>query len=76
MRMRYPRQHIVLLDAEDGNHNSVPGAWRHDVNLDDVYPQRGGNVDLKKAKQQKVYPKHYRNQPVGAVAWQVLAVDS
>ncbi|XP_053391958.1 putative nuclease HARBI1 [Mercenaria mercenaria] len=70
IRTRNPAQDNNLIDQEDEDHNLVPGAWRNYVNLEDMENIRGGNVDGREAKQQRIYLKHYMNSPAGSVPWQ------
>ena len=70
MRIRYPHEQNGLIDDEDNNHNAIPGAWRQGANLDDMRDVRGGNMDNRAAKEQRLYLKHYFSSPAGSVAWQ------
>lgn len=70
MRIRYPGQQNVLLDAEDPDHNLVPGAWRNDANMHDVGNVVAPNRDTKRGKQLREYLKLYFNSPAGSVPWQ------
>ena len=60
-----------LVDAEDEQHNLVPGAWRAEADLSDLSTVVGGNFSQKVAKIQRLTLKHYLNSPVGSVPWQI-----
>lgn len=70
MRVRYPGEQNILLDQEDADHNLVPGAWRAGQAMHDMNHILGGNRMSRIAKRQRLYLKHYYNNPVGAVHWQ------
>ena len=55
MRIRNPAIQNIQLDAEDGEHNLIPGSWRQDVNLPDLYVPEGANRDTVLAKRQRDY---------------------
>ena len=44
IRLRYPATHNNLMDLEDQNQNVIPGAWRNDKVLLDVYHGRARNT--------------------------------
>ena len=68
-RVRYPVNHVELLDREDQDHNLVQGAWRQGVNMHDMDEVLRGNTSNKEAKAQRQLLKIYYNS-VGAVHWQ------
>jgi hypothetical protein len=69
MRIRYPALQNAEIDREGGNHELIPGAWRHEGVMQEVYGVQGGNSGTREAKQQRIYLKHYYSI-VGAVPWQ------
>ena len=71
LRKRAPNIPIIEVDHEDAEHNLVPGAWREEVNWQDVdAPPEGRNRDTLSAKQQREYLKAYFNSAAGVVEWQ------
>lgn len=62
------------VDAEDGQGNIVPGAWRRNRQLTDGRNLRGNQTQVR-GKQIRDYLKDYYNAPVGAVHWQERAID-
>ena len=70
MRMRNPAVQNIQLDAEDGEHNLFPVAWRQAGNLPDLDVPQGGNRDTVLAKRQRYYLREYFNSPAGSVPWQ------
>ncbi|XP_041369700.1 protein ALP1-like [Gigantopelta aegis] len=70
MRLRYKMFQNVMVDQENEDHQVVPGAWRDDVQLDDLEALGPGNLATNEAKKQRLYLKQYYNSPVGAVPWQ------
>lgn len=62
------------VDAEDGQGNIVPGAWRQNVRLTEGRNRRGNQVQ-NRGREIRDYLKDYYNAPVGAVAWQERAID-
>lgn len=70
MRTRYPALHIHLLDQENEQHDVIAGAWRRDVQMDDIQALGRGNRATVAAQRQRLYLKHYVNNPVGSVPWQ------
>jgi hypothetical protein len=70
MRTRYPGLQIAAVDAEDDQHQLIPGAWRREHgNLPDVAQALRTNPAVQ-AKQQRLVLKHYYSSPAGAVPWQ------
>ena len=69
MRIRYPAAQNAVLDQYDQNQQLVPGAWRDEVNMQDMNQVLGGNASAE-AKRQRLLLKHYVNSPQGAVPWQ------
>ena len=70
IRLRNPAIQNIQLDAEDGAHQLIPGAWRQDVNLPHFDVPQGGNRDTVLAKRQRDYLRQYFNSPAGRVPWQ------
>lgn len=70
MRRKYPSLQNVELDREDANHNMVPGEWRRNAPMHELYRARGPNQATTDAKRQREYLKLYFNSPAGAVPWQ------
>lgn len=70
MRVRYPGQQNVLLDREDNLHNIIPGAWRENVNMQEVESVSGPNRDTVAGKRMREYIRLYFNSPPGSVPWQ------
>ena len=75
IRLRNPAIQNIQLDAEDGEHNLIPGAWRQDANLPDLDVPQGGNRDTVLAKRQRDYLSDYFNSPAGCVPWQDRIID-
>ena len=70
MRNRFPGVQNVLLDHEDEQHNLLPGQWRENANMREVYQAVGRNRDTTAAKRQREYLKLYFNSHAGSVPWQ------
>lgn len=70
MRMRYPALQNTVIDAENANHQIIPGSWRATANMHDVDNMRGPNRDSTAAKKQRGYLKLYFNSAAGSVPWQ------
>ncbi|KAK3084692.1 hypothetical protein FSP39_017590 [Pinctada imbricata] len=70
MRIRYPGLQNAVLDQEDDNHQVINGAWRNDLNMQDVDNVTGPNRATRAAKSQREYLKHYFNSNAGSVPWQ------
>jgi hypothetical protein len=51
IRLRYPATHNTLMDLEDQNQNVIPGAWRNDKVLLDVYHERARNTGTQEGRQ-------------------------
>jgi hypothetical protein len=51
IRLRYPAIHNNLMDLEDQNQNVIPGAWRNDKVLLDVYHERARNTGTQEGRQ-------------------------
>ena len=59
------------MDAEDEDHNIVPGAWRDEVQMGEVQQAvGGGNIDNVVGKQQREYLRMYFCSAAGSVPWQ------
>ena len=67
MRKRYPVTQNAQLDAEDDQHNVVPGLWRANANIHEVDAINGPNRDTVAGKRQREYLKLYFNSPAGSV---------
>jgi hypothetical protein len=48
-----------LMDLEDQNQNVIPGAWRNDKVLLDVYHERARNTGTQEGRQIRRYLGHY-----------------
>jgi hypothetical protein len=68
IRLRYPATH--LMDLEDQNQNVIPGAWRNDKVLLDVYHERARNTGTQEGRQIRRYLGHYFTSKAGSVPWQ------
>ena len=53
MRMRYHALQNAAMDAENTNHQIIPGSWRASANMHDVDNIRGSNRDSTAAKKQQ-----------------------
>jgi hypothetical protein len=62
--------HNVHLDAEDEDHNLIPGSWRQNANLQPLDGRHQGVRELEVAKIQRQTLVAYFNSPAGAVPWQ------
>jgi hypothetical protein len=51
LQWRYPATHNNLMDLEDQNQNVIPGAWRNDKVLLDVYHERARNTGIQEGRQ-------------------------
>lgn len=70
MRERYPGPQNAVLDREDNLHNVIPGAWRDDINMQEVDSISGPNRGTVAGKKLREYLKLYFNSPPGSVPWQ------
>ena len=70
IRLRYPATHNNLMDLEDQNQDVIPGAWRNDRVLLDVYHERARNVGTQEGRQIRRYLGHYFTSKAGSVPWQ------
>ena len=71
IRMRYANLDRGQMDAEDEDHNIVPGAWRDEVQMGEVQQAvGGGNIDNVVGKQQREYLRMYFCSAAGSVPWQ------
>ena len=70
IRLRFPAAQNEVLDAEDEDHNLIPGAWRQDQNLPDVGDINRERNPGRAAKNLRCYLKTYLNSPAGSVPWQ------
>ena len=70
IRLRYPAAHKNLMDLEDENMNVIPGAWRNDKVLLDVYHERARNTGTQEGRQIRRYLVHYFTSNAGSVPWQ------
>ena len=70
MRMRYPALQNAAMDADNTNHQIIPGSWRASANMYDVDNIRGSNRESTAAKKQREYLKLYFNCAAGSVPWQ------
>jgi hypothetical protein len=59
IRLRYPATHNNLMDFEDQNQDVIPGAWRNDKVLLDVYHERTRNTGTQDGRQFRRYLGHY-----------------
>jgi len=69
IRLRYPTTHNNLMDLEDKNQDVIPGAWRKDRVLLDVYHERARNVGTQGGRQIRKYLSHYFTLKAGSVPW-------
>ncbi|XP_014667098.1 PREDICTED: uncharacterized protein LOC106808766 [Priapulus caudatus] len=72
MRLHYPTIQNAALDAEDVNHQLIPGAWRTDANMHELNNIRGNNRDTSVAKKQREYLKLYFNSPAGSAVLELF----
>ena len=70
LRIRNPAIHVGLVDAEDDDHNLIPGMWRQNAQMHEVEQVVGPNRDTTEAKRQREYLRLYFNSPAGSVPWQ------
>ena len=70
MRERFAMLQNGQVDAEDDQHNIIPGQWRATANMHEVDNVVGPNRDTIAAKKQREYLKLYFNSPAGSVPWQ------
>lgn len=70
IRLRYPAVHSNVMDLEDQNQDLVPGAWRNDKVLMDVYHENARNSGTKEGRQIRRYLGHYFASKAGSVPWQ------
>ena len=70
MRERFAMLQNGQVDAEDDQHNIIPGQWRATANMHEVDNVVGPNRDTIAAKKQREYLKLYYNSPAGSVPWQ------
>ena len=76
IRIRLVRDNVQNLapgvqpDAEDEEHNVIPGAWRATANLEPIDARHQGLRELEAAKVQRQTLVAYFNSPAGAVPWQ------
>lgn len=75
MRDRYPNMQNADLDAEDNNHQVIPGAWRDAAVLQEVVAAGRGPRQTIAGKQQRMYFKNYFMSDAGSVPWQDYAID-
>ena len=73
--LRNPAIQNNQVDGEDAAHNLIPGAWRQDANLPDMYIPQAGNRDTILAKRQRDYLRDYFNSPEGSVPWQDMMIE-
>ena len=82
IRIRLVRDNVQDLapgiqpDAEDEEHNVIPGAWRANANLEPLDARHQGLRELEAAKVQRQTLVAYFNSPAGAVPWQEERVAS
>ncbi len=67
--LRYPANHIQLVDREDQDHNLIPGAWRHTADLTDMERTLRGSDRNKQAKALRLLLKSYYIN-AGSLEWQ------
>jgi len=70
MRIRFPAAGNDIIDHENENHEVIPGAWRLNANMNEVYMAVGGNYDQLAAKRQRETLRIYFNSEAGSVPWQ------
>ena len=58
------------MDLEDQNQDVIPGAWRNDKVLLDVYHERARNTGTQEGRQIRRYLVHYFTSKAGSVPWQ------
>jgi len=75
MRIRYPHLQNQDADQEDDDHQLVPGAWRTEAVMQEVYEEARGPRTTAAGKQQRAYLKEYFSSEAGSVPWQMRAVD-
>jgi hypothetical protein len=54
-----------MMDLEDQNQNIIPGAWRKDKVLLDVYHERARNTGTQERRQIRRYLGHYFTSKAG-----------
>ena len=59
-----------LMDLEDQNQNVIPGAWRNDKVLLDVYHEKARNTGTQEGRQIRRYLGHFFTSKAGSVPWQ------
>ncbi|KAJ4934775.1 hypothetical protein JOQ06_007557 [Pogonophryne albipinna] len=69
-KLRYPATHNNMMDLEEQNLNVIPGAWRNDKVLLDVYHERARNTGTQEGRQISRYLGHYFTSKAGSVPWQ------
>ena len=70
IRVNFPHLQNHVADAEDANHNIIPGEWRRGRNMTDMDRVVAPNSGSKRAKKQRLLLKHYLSSPAGSVPWQ------
>ena len=58
------------MDLDDQNQDVIPGVWRNDRVLLDVYHERTRNVGTQEGRQIRRYLRHYFTSKAGSVPWQ------
>ena len=64
------RRQNSLMDSEDKNKNFIPGAWRKDKVLLDVFHEKARNAGTREGRQIRRYFGHYFSSNAGSVSWQ------
>ena len=70
IRLRYPANHKYRMDSEDKNKNVIPGAWRKDKVLLDVFHEKARNAGTREGRQIRRCLGHYFSSNAGSVSWQ------
>ena len=70
IRLRYPATHNNLIDLGDQNQNVIPGVWRNDKVLLDVYHEKARNTGTQVRSQIRRYLGHFFTSKAGSVPWQ------
>ena len=70
LRIRFPAIANAEVDREDEDHNTIPGAWRGDQQVEGIPQPQALNRDNRVGKVMRDYLKAYFNSEAGSVPWQ------
>ena len=70
LRIRLPSIANAEVDREDEDHNTIPGAWRGDQQVEEIPQPQAPNRDNRVDKVMRDYLKAYFNSEAGSVPWQ------